>query len=94
MKKILFAATVCIGIVTAKSPAFADRWVEPVNGTVSAVMMTDGEVMMKIHLPDKEFQVVNRNMRANNNSCIIKEIYSDSPDTMILICGKAGTAVQ
>jgi hypothetical protein len=93
MRNILFAATLCVGVVSAGA-AFAERWVEPLNGTVSAVMMPDGDVMMKIQLPAKEFQVVNRDMKANDNSCIIKEIYSGSPNSMILVCGKAGSTVQ
>jgi hypothetical protein len=93
MKKILFVATLCAGVVSAGA-AFAERWVEPINGSVSAVMMPDGEVMMKIRLPAKEFQVMDRDMKANDNSCIIKEIYGGSPDTMILVCGKAGSTVQ
>jgi hypothetical protein len=86
MKKILFVATLCAGVVSAGA-AFAERWVEPINGSVSAVMM-------KIRLPAKEFQVMDRDMKANDNSCIIKEIYGGSPDTMILVCGKAGSTVQ
>jgi hypothetical protein len=93
MKTAIFAAVLCVGLASGGS-AFADRWVEPVNGTVSAVMMPDGDVMMKIQLPAKEFQVVDRDMKANNDSCTIKEIYAGSPDTMILVCGTAGSKVQ
>ena len=93
MRNILFAATLWVGVVSAGS-AFAERWVEPLNGTVSAVMMPDGEVMMKIQLPAKEFQAVTRDMKANDNSCIVKEVYAGSRDTLILVCGKAGSTVQ
>ena len=93
MKKALFAATICAGLAASGS-AFADRWVEPLNGTVSAVTMPDGDVMMKIQLPAKEFHIIDRDMKANDNSCIIKEIYSGSLNTMVLVCGKAGSTVQ
>jgi hypothetical protein len=93
MKKVFFAAALCMGLA-ASGPAFADRWVEPINGTLSAMTMQDGQVMMKIQLPAKEFQIVNRDMKANNNSCIIKEVYTGSPNTMILVCGAAGSIVQ
>jgi len=57
-------------------------------------MMPDGEVMMKIQFPTKEFQFITRDMKENNNSCIVKEIDSALPNTMILVCGKAGSTVQ
>jgi hypothetical protein len=93
MKIAIFATALCVGLASSGS-AFAKRGVEPVNGTVSAVMMPGGDIMMKIQLPAEELQVVNRNMRANNNACIINQIYSGSPDTMILVCGTAGSKAQ
>jgi hypothetical protein len=93
MRKAIFAIALCTGVALSGS-ASAERWVAPVNGTVSAVMMPDGDVMMKIQLPAKEFEFMDRDMRGNNNTCIIKEVYSASPNTMILVCGKAGSTVQ
>jgi nitrate reductase alpha subunit len=89
MKHMLFAGALCVGLAASGS-AFADRWVTPVNGTVSAVAMSGGQVMMKIQLPKKEFQMIDRNMKANDRACIIQETYYAAADTMILVCGKAG----
>ncbi len=58
-----------------------------VNGAVSAVMMKDGAVMMKVEMPAKEFDVINRDMKANHKTCTIEEIYPGETDTMILVCG-------
>ncbi len=88
MKQIIFAAALCAGVISS-SAAFADRWAEPVNGTVSAVLMADGDVMMKVQIPAKEFQIMDRDMKANNNACFIKEVYSEASNTMILVCGPA-----
>jgi hypothetical protein len=93
MKATIFAATLCAGLAFSGS-AFAERWVEPVNGTVSALTMPDGDVMMKIQLPAKEFQIVDRDMKRNDNVCVVNQIYSGASDTMILVCGLAGSKVQ
>jgi hypothetical protein len=93
MKTAIFAAALAIGLSTSGS-AFADRWVEPLNGTLSAMTMPDGEVMMKIQLPSKVFQIVDRDMKANNNTCVIKEVYPGAANTMILVCGIAGSKVE
>jgi hypothetical protein len=83
MRKI-FAAALCAGLACSSS-AFAERWVAPVNGTVSAVAMPDGDVMMQIQIPAKEYVMINRDMRANNDHCIIKE--TGAANTMVLVCG-------
>jgi hypothetical protein len=93
MKIAVFAAAV-FACVASSGSAYAERWVQPVNGTVSAVTMPDGDLMMKIALPAQEFQIVSREMKRNLNTCVIKEIYPDSPNTMVLICGVAGSTVQ
>jgi len=86
MKRSLFAAVLCAGVVFS-SAAFADRWITPVNGTVSAVMMPGGEVMMKLQLPSAAFEMISRDMKQSEKTCKIQEIYPDAKDTMILVCG-------
>lgn len=90
MKQVLFAASLCLGLACA-GLAHAEHWSTPVNGTVSAVMMQSGGVMMKVRLPQTEFQAISRDMRANDTACVIKEIDPGAADTMILVCGAAGS---
>jgi hypothetical protein len=85
MKRIFFAAALCAGAAFTH-PALAERWVAPVNGNVSAVMMQDGDVMMKVQIPEKEFQALGRDMKSDAGSCRIKDIYPGETDTMILVC--------
>jgi hypothetical protein len=93
MRNILFAATLCVGVVSAGA-AFAERWVVPVNGTVSAVMMPDGTIMMEIKLPAAEFEGLGRDMKISRDTCVIKDTDTGTPDSMILVCGLAGSKVQ
>ena len=94
MKRVYFIATVCIGLAST-NPAFArNGWTAPVNGTVSAVMMSDGGVMMEIKLPAAEFQAIGRDMRLSHDTCIIKDVNPGAADSMILVCGPAGSKVQ
>lgn len=86
MTKRIFAAVLGFGMACA-GPALAERWVEPVNGTVSAVMMPDGAVMMQVQIPQKEFLGIGRDMKAGHDVCTIKEISPDATNTMILVCG-------
>jgi hypothetical protein len=93
MKRAYFVAALCMGLVST-SPAFASRaWTTPVNGTVSAVMMPDGSVMMEIKLPAAEFQGIGRDMRISRDTCVIRETDTGTPDSMILVCGLAGSKV-
>jgi hypothetical protein len=75
MKRILFLA----------APAFAERWVQPDNGAVSAVMMPDGAVMMKLQVPADEFKALDTAM-TSGGTCKIEHIYPDALNTMILVC--------
>lgn len=67
-------------------PAFADRWVTPVNGTVSAMMMPDHSVMMKIKMPPEEFNAMKQSLQGGQD-CKLKEIWPGATDTMVLVCG-------
>ncbi len=94
MKRMHLIAAVCAGL-TLGAPAFArTAWTAPVNGTVSAVMMSNGDVMMQIKLPPAEFEAVGRQVKLSHNSCIIKDADSGAADSMILVCGPAGSTVQ
>jgi len=72
--------------MAAGAPAFAERWVTPVNGTVSAVMMPDHSVMMKIKMPPAAFKAMEQSMQAGQD-CKLKEIYPGATNTMVLVCG-------
>jgi len=86
MKKIFFALALCASFA-ATHAAFADRWTTPNNGALSAMTMPSGDVMLKVQLPKTAFAMMDRNMKANHNSCTIQEIYPGATDTMILVCG-------
>jgi hypothetical protein len=81
MKRMIFAAALCAATAFA-GPALADRWQAPVNGNVSAVMMNDGGVMMKIQMPEAEFNA----LKTGPANCHIENIYPDAHNTMILVC--------
>lgn len=83
-RNLFFAAALCAGSAFA-APAFADRWVEPNNGTVSAIMMPDGAVMMKLQVPAGEFKALDTAM-TSGGGCKIEHIYPDALNTMILVC--------
>ena len=52
----------------------------------SAVMMTDGAVMMKVQMPAPEFTAMSTGMKAGRKTCTIQNIYPDAWNTMILVC--------
>lgn len=82
-------------VLLSTGPAFArNGWTAPVNGTVSAVMMSNGGVMMEIKLPPAEYQAITRDMRPSHDSCIIKDANTGTLNSMILVCGPAGSTVQ
>jgi hypothetical protein len=85
MKRFIFAAALCTATAFA-GPALADRWQAPINGNVSAVMMTDGAVMMKVQMPAPEFTAMSTGMKAGRKTCTIQNIYPDAWNTMILVC--------
>jgi len=85
MKQVFFAVALCVGLASAGS-AFAERWVTPVNGSVSAVTMPDGAVMMKVKIPAAEFLIISRDMKKAPPVCKVQEIYPGATDTMILVC--------
>lgn len=76
-------------------PAFArSDWTAPMNGTVSAVMMSNGGVMMEIKIPQAELQAITRDMKASHDTCIIRDANPGKAGSMILVCGPAGSTVQ
>jgi hypothetical protein len=87
MKRMIFAAALCAATAFA-GPALADRWQAPVNGNVSAVMMNDGDVMMKVQVPAKEFTAIDTAMKVGHKTCMIEQIYPDAWNTMILVCAR------
>jgi uncharacterized membrane protein len=94
MKNTYFVAALFMGLVST-GPAFARAgWTAPVNGTVSAVVMSDGGVMMEIKLPSAEFQAIGRDMKLSHDTCIIKDTDTGTADSMVLVCGTAGSKVQ
>jgi hypothetical protein len=94
MKRVHFAVTICLALASA-SPAFARTgWTAPVNGTASSVMMSTGGVMMEITLPPAEFEAIGRDMKLRHNTCIIQDADAGAADSMILVCGPAGSKVQ
>ncbi len=94
MKNTYFAAALFMGLVSAGPALARSGWTAPINGTVSAVMMSDGGVMMEIKLPPAEFQAIGRDMRLSHDTCIIKETDTGSANSMVLVCGTAGSKVQ
>jgi hypothetical protein len=88
MKRMIFAAALCAATACAAPAAFADRWQAPINGNVSAVMMTDGDVMMKVQMPAPEFTAMETAMKAGHKTCMIEHIYPDAWNTMILVCNR------
>jgi hypothetical protein len=94
MKHPYFAAALCLGLVSTDSAFARTGWSAPVNGTVSAVMMPDDDVMMEIKLPAAEFQAIGRAMRLSHDSCIIKSADTGTANSMILVCGRADSVSQ
>jgi hypothetical protein len=94
MKHAYFAAVLCLGLASTGTAFARAGWTAPVNGTVSAVMMSNGGVMMEIKLPPAEFQAIGREMKLSHDSCIIKDTDTGTADSMMLVCGPAGSTVQ
>lgn len=87
MKTSLFLMAFCVGALSAGS-AFADRWVTPINGTLSSIMLPDGDVMMKVQLPAKEFAAITKMMAAKENTCtLFHMVQGPQPSSLILVCG-------
>ena len=82
-----FSAALFGAVVLSAAPAFAERWVEPVNGTVSAVPMQDGSVMMRITIPAKPYGMISRDMREGHMNCQAKQADVNSKDSLIVVCG-------
>lgn len=85
--KYAISSLVLLAGMALGGPAFADRWVTPVNGNVSAVMMKDNAVMMKIQMPAEEFKAMGEAMKMGHDNCRVQEIYPGASNTMILVCG-------
>ncbi len=95
MKKHVLLAF--LAAMAVAGPALADEepeftWSTPDNGTMSAMMMKDGDVMMKIQVPHDEFMAMTAGGSGQHGTCTVKEIYPGATDTMILVCkpGRAG----
>jgi hypothetical protein len=94
MKRAYFIAALGIGLASTGPALARNGWTAPVNGTVSAVMMPDGALMMEIKLPAAEFQGIGRDMKISHDTCVIKDTDTGTPNSMILVCGLAGSKVQ
>jgi len=86
MKKILLTTLLLAAGTALAHPALAERWVAPINGSASSVMMPDGDVMIKLQMPPKAFEAMETAMHAGSG-CKIQQIYPDAHNTMILVCG-------
>jgi hypothetical protein len=87
VKHTLFALALCAGMVSSGS-AFAEQWVTPVNGTVSSIMLSDGDVMMKVQIPAKEFTAITGMMETKKNACSLFGTSNGAlPNSFILVCG-------
>jgi hypothetical protein len=87
MKHTLFALALCAGMLSAGS-ALADRWVTPNNGTVSTIMLPDGDVMMKVQIPGAEFAAITGMMETKKNTCTLFHMSQGAiPNSFILVCG-------
>lgn len=94
MKTLLFTTVLCAGIAAAGA-ASADRWVEPINGSVSAIMVPDGAVMMKIQVPSMEYTAITGMMKDGKNTCtIIKTATTNRPLSFLLVCGATREQIQ
>ena len=94
MKFVYFSTALCLGLAST-GPVFARTdQPAPVNGTVSAVMMPNGDVMMEIKLPPAASQAIGRDMRQSHNICVIKAADTGATNTMVLVCGPGSSAVQ
>jgi hypothetical protein len=94
MKNILFTAALCAGIAAAGA-ARADRWVEPINGTLSAIMVPDGDVMMKIQIPSAEYTAIAGMMKAGKKTCtVFHPSFTTVPPSLILVCGPTRELIQ
>ncbi len=84
MKRGLFLVAFCVGALSAGS-ALADRWVTPINGNLSSIMLPDGDVMMKVQLPAKEYAAITEMMAAKKNTCTL--YHSIQAFSLVLVCG-------
>ena len=94
VKHTVFVLALCAAMVSAGS-AFADRWVTPVNGTVSSIMLPDGDVMMKVQIPTKEYAAITGMMASKKNTCTLFHMSEQAlPNSVILICGPTREYIQ
>lgn len=80
MKRAIFAAMFVAGM--SFIPAFAME----TNGKVNASMMGNGDVMMKVQLPPKEYYAIDHSMKSNHMNCRLED-YPGQSYTKILECG-------
>jgi hypothetical protein len=90
-KKLIAAAIAATFSLTAPALAHGDAssWKAPVNGTVSAIIMQDGDVMMKVQVPPMVFGAISRDMKTNTEYCHVQQINPGAKNSMILICHPA-----
>ena len=94
MKRAYLIGAICIGLASTGPALARTGWTTPVNGKVSAMMTSNGDVMMEITLPAAEFQGIGRDMKISHDTCIIKDTDTGTPNSMILVCGLSGSKVQ
>jgi hypothetical protein len=80
MGRFLVVAVFLAGLSVTAAFAMKD------NGKVNASMMANGDVMMKIQLPPKEYYVIDRSMKDNHMNCRLEDFPGQS-FTKILECG-------
>lgn len=80
MKRTLFAAVFLAGVSATAALAMT------ANGKLNASMMGNGDVMMKIQLPPKEYYAIDRSMKNNHMMCRLEDFPGQS-FTKILECG-------
>lgn len=94
MRLVYFSLTLGFSLLSI-GPAFArDGWTAPMNGTVSAVMMKDGGVMMEIKIPQAELQAIANDMKTSHDTCIIERANPGKAGYMTLVCGPADSTAQ
>jgi len=81
---------ICVACATNVDPKGYVRPDHDVQRRIKGVF----EEMMEIKLPPAEFQAIGRDMKLSRDTCIIKDTDTGTADSMILVCGPAGSTVQ
>jgi hypothetical protein len=56
------------------------------NGKVSAMMMADGDVVMKVKVPPAEYAAMIKDESNNHNTCMLMDLPANQTDTIVLVC--------